>query len=581
MAESLIKRLQNFFGVNVEKNSEVSGKIDIKPVDKHSGNPIDLPPKAKKLWDWYLKETNDRLETLKNRELRYSDIDYMIYNEPLASFSVDLYADEVAQSDDQFNLIEIKAKKPEVEKEIKKLFDQWEIDQEYIRETAYNLVAYGDSFDINETDGKNGVISVTPVQVRDITDRLEFKLSEIKKSYENNKRFSFAKNTSIENFIKNIQDEEDFDFSKSYSSYLFGFIVGSDSFVYPWQVNHYRLESKRTEFFPFGRSLLINLIGPYRQLKTSMSLMAIARAISFPTEVFTVKTSDEMTSVEKWEAVNEAKTEFQNSGVLNRAKDEFSIGDQLWLPEDLLSHDTIESNVNIDDIADVELLRENFIMGTKIPKGYLIADRSGGWGTSGQSLLQQSKPFGRSVYSVQSTILKGLTHLVRMHFLMTGQFEKELTEFQLSLNFPIVEEASDRQRMKQDSLRLASDIVDNIQKALGLRDGGLPPKVVKDLFSKFSFLEPEVLNDVVDALAKQMDNPEEQEGQNKFYEDVQQIDESIVSSAYFESLGKFDIKECKSNGRHFYTSNGRYIQNEYVSVYKMFRFIEKNNVING
>jgi hypothetical protein len=580
MAESsLTKRLQTFFGYSTKKSSEVIGKVDIDPVDKETGKGISLPPKAKKLWDWYLKETNDRLETLKNREARYEDIEYMIYNEPLASFSVDLYADEVAQSDDQFNLIGIKAKNPKVEQEIKALFDQWEIDQEYVRETAYNLVAYGDSFDVNELDDKKGIISVTPIHVRDVTDRLEFKLSEIKKSYENKKRFSFTKTSSIENFIKEIKDEKDYDYSKSYVSYLFGFILGSDSFVYPWQINHYRLESRKSEFFPFGRPLLINLIGPYRQLKTSMSLMAITRALSFPTEVFTVKTSDEMTAVEKWQAVNEAKIEYQNSGILNRAKDDFAIGDQLWLPDDLLSHDTIESNVNVENIADVELLRENFIMGTKIPKGYLIADRSGGWGTSGQSLLQQSKPFGRSVYTVQSAILKGLTHLVRMHFLMTGQFEKEMTEFQLSLNFPVVEEASDRQRMKQDSLRLANDIIDNIKTALGLRDAELPPKVVKDLFSKFSFLEPEILNDIVDALAKQMESPEE--SQNKFYENTTKIDESIVNSAYFESLRKFDIKECTSNGRHYFTSSSRYIQNEYIPIYKMFRFIEKENVING
>ena len=38
---------------------------------------------------------------------------------------------------------------------------------------------------------------------------------------------------------------------------------------------------------------------------------------------------------------------------------------------------------------------------------------------------------------------------------MTEKYEKEFTEFELSMNFPVVEEASDRQRMKQDSLRFA------------------------------------------------------------------------------------------------------------------------------
>lgn len=585
MAESLTKRLQRFFGYETKADLDSANKTAVKPVDRKSGRPVDLPSSTKKIWDWYVKETNDRLETLKNREDRYKDIDFMIYNEPLASFSVDLYADEIAQADDQFNLITVKAKDPKVETKIRQLFDQWEVDQEYIREVGYNLVAYGDSFEVNEIDEKKGIISSTPVSVYDVTDRLEFKLSETKKAYENNQRYSYLKLSSIDKFLKELEKEEKtFDFSKSYLSYLFGFVIGSDSFVYPWQVSHYRLETRRSEFFPFGRSLLINLIGPYRQLKTSMNLMALTRALKFPKEVYEVQTSDEMTATDKWAAVEEAKNELQNLGKLNRAKDEFSIGDELWIPEGLLKHDTITNDLSIEDIADIELLRENFIMGTKIPKGYLIADRSGGWGTSGQSLLQQSKPFGRAVYSVQSAILKELAHKIRMHFLMTGEFEKEFTEFQLSLNFPVIEEAADRQRMKQDSLRMANDVIDNIKTALGLRDAAVPPEVVKDIFSKFSFLDPEILNDLVDTLAKQIEKPDDQSTENesgRFFESYKRLDESVLSTAYFESLRKFDIKECHINGRHYLTSSGRFIQNEYSPIYKMFRFIEKEKRING
>ena len=63
-------------------------------------------------------------------------------------------------ADDQFNLISVTAKKATVENRIKQLFDQWGIDQEYIRDVAYNLVAYGDSFDVIETDDKKGIMSL-------------------------------------------------------------------------------------------------------------------------------------------------------------------------------------------------------------------------------------------------------------------------------------------------------------------------------------------------------------------------------------------------------------------------------------
>lgn len=570
------KRLQQFFGFEVTANKETS-KISIKPVDKVTGKPINFPTRVEKLWSWYLKETNDKVETLKNRTERYADIDYMIYNETLASFTVDLYADEIAQADDQFNLIQVTAKNAAIEKRIKELLNLWEIDQEYIREVGYNLVAYGDSFDINEIDEKKGIISVTPVNVNDISERLEFKLSETKKAQRGSKSLRIA---SVDKFIRDLE-KENLDYSKSYLSYLFGFVLNEDEFLYPWQVSHYRLESKRSEFFPYGRSLLINLIGPYRQLKTSTSLMALTRAMKFPKEVYEVSTSDEMTSIEKWNAVNEARTEFQNSGILNKTKDEFSVGDELWIPEGLLNHTSITNDLRIEDIADIELLRENFIIGTKIPKGYLIADRSGSWGTSSQSLLQQSKPFGRAVFSCQSSILKEISHKIRMHFLMTGEFEKEYTEFQLSLNFPVVEEASDRQRLKQDSMQLVVDVVDNIKSAMGLRDANIPPEIIKDLFAKFSFLDSEIIDDVVNALASQVEESTDKKENKRLYEEYKKLDESILSASLFESIKKMEIKECKINGRHYMTSCGKFIQNEYINTYKMYRFVENDKKIEG
>jgi hypothetical protein len=59
---------------------------------------------------------------------------------------------------------------------------------------------------------------------------------------------------------------------------------------------------------------------------------------------------------------------------------------------------------------------------------------------------------------------------------MTEKHEKEFTEFELSMNFPIVEEASDRQRMKQDSLRFANDIIDGLKMHLGHRTQTYPQR---------------------------------------------------------------------------------------------------------
>ena len=172
--------------------------------------------------------------------------------------------------------------------------------------------------------------------------------------------------------------------------------------------------------------------------------MGLARPMAFPKSVFAVDTSEEMTASEKWEAVNEARQEYSNLGKSNKSKEQFALGEEVWLPKDLIDFDSIKTDINMDEIGDIELLRDNLIMGTSIPKGYLIVDQ-GGWGVSNQSLLQQSKPFARASFRIQSEILDRLSFLAKLHFMITGKFDGEFTEFELTMNFPVVEEAEDRE----------------------------------------------------------------------------------------------------------------------------------------
>jgi hypothetical protein len=588
MADSFTKKLRNFFGTGLYKKKNNLGSslkdIEISPVkvdpESRKVTQAKFSSGAKKLWDWYVGQTYDSVSTLKNRMDRYEDLEFMLYNEPTISFALDLYADETAQSDENFKLIGVTSKNSKVTKAINDLLDKWSVDQPYIRECAYNLVLYGDSVDVIESTKEEGIKSFSPIDVKDLTDRLEFKLSEAKKVFSSKGKWNSTKSKSVSQFIKDMEDKEKdtINLKEMYGSYLFGFVLDEDVFVYPWQVNHYRLYSRKSEFWPFGRSLFINLIGPFRQLKTSLNLMALARAESFPKEIFEVSTTDSMSEIEKWEAVNSARQEYENLGINNKKNDEFSIGDQVWIPEGLINHKTVSSDIRPENINDIELLRDNLIIGTRIPKGYLIVDR-GGWGTSSQSLLQQSKPFGRAVYSIQSVILKNLSHLIRLHFLMTDQFDKENTEFQLSLNYPVVEEASDRLRMKQDTVRLAGDIISGIKDSLGLRGEEIPPKVVKSIFSKFSFLSDEDVNLVVDELKKDSSsNSDKEEIQSeKLSEDIkrlkERLSEEIIYDSFMEAVKKNRMKEGILNGRHYYSSTSDFTPQDFKFVYESYKVL--------
>lgn len=575
MADNLAKKLRNFFGFDTKKKKTSIGvqsqDKEVVPVKTDKDGKIrktQFDTETKKLWDWYISQTSDSIETLRNRFERYSDIDYMVYNDTIIASAVDLYADEVSQVDSQTQLVDVEAK-PKVQKEIERLLQKWGIDQNYIRECAWNLVAYGDSFDIVDFSEENGIESLVPIDVREISERFEFKASEIAKKKKGLRNTIGSSNRSIDDLIKTL-DKLEKNSSKNYKSYLLGFKTAGNQYLPPWGVNHYRLFSRKSEFFPFGRSMFIHLIGPYRQLKTSKNLMALTRALKFPKEIFQVKTEEGMTEIEAWDKVNQARQEYENNGMTSRTKEDFSVGDQIWIPENLISHKTIENNLRIEDIADIELLRDDLVMGTRIPKGYLITSDRGAWGASGQSLLQQSKPFGRAVYYIQSAILESIAHMIRTHFLMTNQFDKEYTEFQISLNFPVVEEAQDRLRMKNDTLRLAKDVADNFKDALGFDRGEpLPPEAIKMIYSNLSFLSQDEVDEIINISLKALEEPEDKDAlQEKFLE---RFSEENLHSCYFSTIREQKIKEGKFNNKHVMHSSSEFIPDEHRELYTFLR----------
>lgn len=577
-----VKRLQNFFGWQAVP--DVNRNAVIQPVKKR-GKDKDVSftkgtftGEMKRMWDWYLSETSDNITFRKNRIDRYKDMDYMVYNEPIMSMAVSLYADETSQVDDKMQIIKANSKNPAVSKEIRKLFDKLGINQAYIRETAYNICLYGDSFDIISSNKDEGITQLTPIDVYDVTDRLEFKFSEIEKRYKNINNFYdyFDRQFSTKQFIQNFLASDVInDPSAGFVPYLFGFIIGDDTYLAPWQILHYRLNSNRSEFFPFGRPLFINLVGPYRQLRTAMNFMGLARPIGFPKSVFGVDTSEEMTASEKWEAVNEARQEYSNLGKSNKSREQFALGEEVWLPKDLIDFDTIKTDINLDEIADIELLRDNLIMGTSIPKGYLIVDQ-GGWGTSNQALLQQSKPFARACFRVQSEILERLSYLVKLHFMMTGQFDGEHTEFELTMNFPVVEEAEDRVRNKKDSLDFANDIINALKDAIGYDQNEVPVKLVRQVFSKYSFLT----SDEIDAYIKMLQQAQSdgdtdvdaEELLNEHFEKkyASRITEEVIDSVYFNVCAERGIRDFNKNGRHTHVSLERFEMKENRDAYVMY-----------
>ena len=146
-------------------------------------------------------------------------------------------------------------------------------------------------------------------------------------------------------------------------------------------------------------------------------------------------------------------------------------------------------SVDLDDIEDIEFQRDDLITATGLPKGLLISDRSG-WNNPGMALLQQNKEFARFVYKIQTVIIQGLVDLLKTHLAVTGQFDGYETEFEIRMNYPVVEQSSDMLKMKEDTLSLANTILDTIAEIAAVSASDIPLDIIKKVFS-VSFLDQE------------------------------------------------------------------------------------------
>lgn len=457
---------------------------------KHTINPMQFPERLQRLYDQYMSECMDTRKTLEERFGRYRDLEYCYYNSAIFSTAVDLYADETVQSDAQSQYLTVYAKDKEVERYINNFFTRIGLTQQVLRSAAFDLCLYADHFWVHTLDPEKGIVEITPIDVFAVKDRIEFNAlktihnSAAKKEYE-----QILSKSEVLRMLRDSLSDDPEDYSSYFKNYLFGYELDGKIVVPPWCLTHFRRLSSHSEFSPFGRPLMINAIAPYRKYQSSMNLAAIARNANFPIKKFEVHTDSKMPEMDQMEKVNEAMNEYHNAANSLAYKETSSPETEIWTASGLISFDLFNPNIDLGNVADIDMLRDDLIIATRIPKGYLLPDH-GTFGVSGQSLLQQSKLTGRAVYSVQTALLEELTNLVRMQFAITGDYRYD-EEFEISMNFPVIEQTNDQIRQKSDTLALADDVLRKLASIMGIDPAGIPYDVARGILSKISFLSPD------------------------------------------------------------------------------------------
>ena len=466
-----------------------------------------LVGKLDELFDAWLRDTTDTYKILEDRNKRISELEFAISNDPFLSMAADMYADEATQIDVQGKLIQIDCADVRMRERMEDLMKQWGITQNRLRSVAYNLAAFGDAFWSNKVT-KNGVVRITPIGIHQVKERLEFNPVQVQTDISLRKGYITAINRSakLQALFDTMENEEQEEFADLFDTRLFGFAIDDDMVVPPWSITHFRLSADQSEFAPMGRPFFLKALAPFRQCNATMVLQSLARVMSFPVTVYSVKTAPGMDEALQFDQINKIREEYELIGETGAGTEAFSVNTKIWAPEGLITLEMHSPDIDIKAVEDIEMYQDRVAVASGIPKGYLVQEW-GGFGNSAISLVEQYKPFARRVFTVQSAILDGLSNLFRLHFAITGEFDYR-EEFVLSMKFPNEESSAERLAAKQASLDLAKDVLTTVASVVGAINDPLPPEVIKDILQKFSFLDQDDIKKWVKSNPNQVEHPE-------------------------------------------------------------------------
>lgn len=557
---SVTKQLQKYYNITTKTDKSSSKTVFYPSYIDSLGNmkPVKMNTDVERAFNEW-KNDLVKSDDLKNRMQRYSDLDFMVLNCGFLEQAVKLYANETITPDENGKIINVYARDKKVEQYINDFFSKIGINRSILENCAYDIAKFSDHFWIRSIDPEEGITEIVPIDVRQVKERLEFSAIDQLTEKLNKNNYQFITNSTV-----NIQDVVDAittkvkssDYAAMYKRYLFGFVLGDsqDQTLPPWAVSHFRRFSSQSEFAPFGRPLLMNSLSIFREYKSALNLLAMARVAKLPKEVFTVHVAEGMTPTEKLLAANETRQAYQNLVEYNNGREEYGVGSSYWTVKDVLEYSLLENNLSLDEIADVELLKEELISSTLIPKGYLISGDSA-WGDSGKALMQQSKIFSREVFTNQTAILTELTDLVKTQFVIKNLFDKENTEFELSLPFPNTEQTSESLDNQKATMDLANAVIENLKTALAI--DSIPPEVAKDIFKRYASLDSKDLDkwfakisDTIDLAIKQPEY-KEPKYEAKLTEALKRLNEDVYREAYFNAKKSIGLTEGALNNSHF------------------------------
>jgi len=552
-----------------------------------------IPPIQRLLEKWST-QVNINYNSWENRKELIQDLDQMYFNSPIVSKAVILSRDETLQADSNFRVLGIEAKDRRQEDFLYRFIEDTKIES-LLRDTIFNIILYGDAGWVPAITDK-GYESFHPVDILDIQDIFEFRGSDVlnyqntsKNNYDYKSINTLLQVDKIKALVQAIEDNHNV--SDLFKVYNLGYRV-SNIVLPPWSFVHFRNYSTRSPFKPFGMPMLLHCMAPYRAREMAMSLQIAARGSKFPIMRFKIKLPNtSMMPTDQLEAVTEFINELDNSGLYSVRKETVGIGERVFTIEELFEVDILKNEVDLADIADIEMLRNDEIDSTQVPRS-VFDPTAGTLPVSGVSFIQQSRPFGRFIYGIQSVVLDTLTNVCKLHMLLSNKFSLDEIDFMLTMPYPEAQTDKEIISSQSELIGLSGTILDTLaQRLLGDSSAPLPIDLIRNVFTQILPYDKSRIDDWIQMVqnSRQVKKDEGEGGEEGEMEESIKKYKKIPSYVLREEIHEVtkqvklnSLTEASMGGKHYKSSRVSGATNnfdpKYLEYVKLATF---NNILKG
>ena len=264
--------------------------------------------------------------------------------------------------------------------------------------------------------------------------------------------------------------------------------IKKEDLFQPWEFIQFTVPDD--EFAPYGRSLLEAMRTAFDQLATIEALLALSRASRVERLIIKIPTNQTNPSA-ALAKLNQIKSSWKNiifndnkSGKKSHARTP-SLQDTMFFPSDegfSIERLPTGSGVELSSTEDVEFFRDNVLMMSGLPKGYLLADEST---DRYHALTAQDLKFARQLIPYQDAYATGMTKLCMV---LAGYLGADLSTIDITVKIKRPIQMSDQLLQNNEAIsRVAIEMIDNYKKAnttLDEEGNEKVPATPKDMYPK-------------------------------------------------------------------------------------------------